>query len=294
VDLRDVFRAHGLDPTDIAVLFHVSNNPKLQKALPMLAEEAPDLFDAFQNHHGPSVEATLKKRALMAAFVNVGGNDYRFAGLFRVVGSQFKTMAELDADPRRRTLQADYDDDVFAELGKKSGQTGRLEFSLAPHVQMENLIGRLLARKPVGIRNYRFLAENLECPIIEIARQRQLVPPPPDWKNFVVTATELRTLPSEWATRLAGWRGVYLIVDERYGERYVGSAYGVENLLGRWKAHVKGETGVTVELGKRETSLFRFSILQLLLHDAASSDVLAIEANWKHRLHTRVWGLNKN
>jgi hypothetical protein len=294
MQLNDIFQTHALKPADIAVLFHVANNPKLQKALPMLAEEAPDLFDAFQNHHGPSVEATLKKRSYMAAFVNEGGNDYKFAGLFKVEGSQFKTMAELDADPRRVTLQTQYGEDVFVEQGKKSGQTGRLEFSLAPCDEMQDLIGRLVVRKPRAVRNYRFLAENLDCTVVEIARHRQLVSPPPGWKDFIVTTAELRTLPNEWAMRLAGWRGVYLIVDERNGERYVGSAYGTENLLGRWRAHVKREKGVTVELGKRETSLFRFSILQLLLHDATQDEVLVVENDWKHRLHTRAWGLNKN
>lgn len=294
MQLRDLFRAHGLDPEHIAVLFHVSDKPKLHKALPMLADQEPDLFEAFQNQHGPSVEATLRKRRFMATFVNIRANDYIYSGLFEVTGSRFQTMAELDADPRRRILQERYGDTVFAELGRQTGQAGRLVFSLAARAETSELIGRLLVAKPVANRNYRFLAENLDCPVREITRHRQLVPPPPDWRAFVVTTAELRSLPREWATRLAGWRGVYLITDEKDGARYVGSAYGSENLLGRWQAHVARDKGVTAELGQRDTGAFRFSILQLLLHDAEVSEVQQVEANWKHRLATREWGLNRN
>jgi GIY-YIG catalytic domain len=294
MELRDVFRAHGLDLAEIAVLFHVSDKPKLHKALPMLAEQEPDLFDAFQNQHGPQVEATLKKRKYIATFVNVGANDYIYSGLFEVRGSRFQTMAELDGDPRRVLLQQRYDDTVFADLGRQTGQAGRLVFALEPRAETVDLIGRLMVAKPVANRNYRFKAENLDCPIVEIARHRQLVPPPPDWREFVVSADELRSLPRDWAARLAGWRGVYLITDARDGARYVGAAYGVENLLGRWRAHVAREKGVTAELGQRSTTAFRFSILQLLLHDADASEVQALEANWKLRLHTREWGLNRN
>ena len=101
-------------------------------------------------------------------------------------------------------------------------------------------------------------------------------------------------MPSAHAARLREWRGVYLIVDEADGQRYVGSASGAENLLGRWQAHVARDRGVTAELGKRDPTGFRFSILELLAPSASAEEVLAIEGNWKDRLATRSWGLNRN
>ncbi|MBL4559231.1 MAG: hypothetical protein JKP98_25855 [Rhodobacteraceae bacterium] len=41
-----------------------------------------------------------------------------------------------------------------------------------------------------------------------------------------MTGLELRALPASWAPVLREWRGVYLIVDQTDGARYVGSAYG--------------------------------------------------------------------
>jgi hypothetical protein len=112
-------------------------------------------------------------------------------------------------------------------------------------------------------------------------------PPAPGWGDLVVTAAEIRTLPVEWAARLAEWRGVYLVVDESGGARYVGSGYGDRNLLGRWRAHVAGQRGV-----KREPAQFRFLILKRAGPDMAPGDVIAVENNWKARLHSVAYGLN--
>lgn len=294
MELRDILLAAGLTLSDVAVLLHVSDKPRLHKALPYLAAEKPELFDAIQNQHGPGVEATLKTRRFMASFVNVRSDEYVFAGIFAVTGSRFHTMAELDADPNHQFLQQLYGHTVFVELGRTTGLRGRLVFDLVRQEILSALIGRLVVRKPIGTRSYRFLAENLAAPVVEISREPRLTPPPPPWQDFVVTATELKDLPHDWRAELARWRGVYLIVDEENGARYVGSAYGGENLLGRWQAHIAREKGVTVELGQRDPSRFRFSILQLLLHDATPDEVFAVESNWKKRLHTREWGLNRN
>ena len=217
----------------------------------MLAEEEPDLFDAFQ------------------------------------------TNEHLDAEPRNIMLQARYNDRTYAEFGRNTGLPGRLVFDLSPAPEMADLAGRLIVEKPAG-RAYARLAETLDCPVVEIARKRQLIPPAPDWDGFIVTTAEVRRMPSAHAARLREWRGVYLIVDEADGQRYVGSASGAENLLGRWQAHVARDRGVTAELGKRDPTGFRFSILELLAPSASAEEVLAIEGNWKDRLATRSWGLNRN
>lgn len=277
-------------------MLHVSDKPALHRALPFLAEEAPELFDAFQNQHGPRVEATLKARQFMASFVAETGGTFVFAGLFAITGQTYHSMAELDADPRRQELQRRYGDFSFVAYGTEKGQAGRVVFDLEPVPQLAGLIGRLRVRKPVrATRNYRFLAENLDCPIVEITRERCLVPPPPDWREFIIEASTLRALPREWAARLREWRGVYLIVDQTDGARYVGSAYGVENLLARWLAHIAGVKGITAELAQRNPAQFRFSILERTSPDLPADEVIAVEQNWKWRLDTiHPHGLNRN
>ncbi len=296
MQLASLFRAEGLLPEDIAVMFHVSDKPALHRALPFLAEEAPELFDAFQNQHGPGVEATLTKRKYMASFVAEAAGEFVFAGLFAISGNTYRSMVELDADPRRKELQRRYGDINFVDYGAEKGQAGRLEFDLIPAVPLADLIGRLRLRKPPRAKRvYRFLAENLDCPIVEITRDRRLVQPPPEWREFIVDASDLRGLPQARAARLSEWGGVYLFVDQTDFMRYVGAAYGADNLLARWLAHVAGNNGITKSLEQRDPSNFRFSILERTSPDLPADEVIAIEQNWKRRLDTlHPHGLNQN
>ena len=94
---------------------------------------------------------------------------------------------------------------------------------------------------------------------------------------------------------MSQWRGVYLIHDRSDGKAYVGSAYGEENLLGRWRNHAPTGHGGNKLLRRRDPANFRFSILERVSPDAAPADVVRLEASWKERLHTRSpSGLNDN
>ena len=110
----------------------------------------------------------------------------------------------------------------------------------------------------------------------------------------MLTADEVRTLPRDWAARLREWRGVYLIIDQRDRMHYVGSAYGADNILTRWQAHVAGDKGVTKELALRDPAGFRFSILERTSPDLDKEAVIALEQSWKRRLDTLEHGLNRN
>lgn len=283
----------GIDPAQVAMILHTPKERELRRWLASLVVDAPDLFEAYQNNHGKRVEATLKSRKFMASFVDDGEGAILFVGLYAVNGWQDRSAAELDADPANRALQARFGTKVFAEAAQSEGRTTWSIFDFIRLPALADLRGRVVIDyRPTQM--YVRLAENLDPEILEVRRKARFAPPVPDWRDFIVTADELKSLHQSWAQALLHWRGVYLIVDERNGARYVGSAYGEDNLLGRWRNHVAREKGVTAELGLRDTSLFRFSILQLLLHDASADEVSAAENSWKDRLHSRKWGLNRN
>lgn len=293
MDFNALLTMSGLNLRDVAVMLHNPAQAHEKNLLMALVDEYPDLFVVYQDNHPPGAEATLKRRKFAASFVVGTDGVAHFVGVYRVMGWRDMSAREMDGDLRRIAMRERYRGRSFAELAAETGRDGRAVFDLAPLPELAELKGRLIALRPAG-RNYMRLAENTRLPVLEIRREARFAPPPPDWREFVVTTDELRVMPRDWAGRLAGWRGIYLITDEKDGARYVGSAYGAENLLGRWRAHVAKDKGVTAELGQRDTSSFRFSILQLLLHDADATEVHALEANWKTRLHTRSWGLNKN
>ena len=73
----------------------------------------------------------------------------------------------------------------------------------------------------------------------------------------------------DWRTPLSAVAGVYLILDQRTGALYVGSAYGANGIWGRWRGYAKTGHGGNVKLRKlmkrdpTYTAQFRFSILQI-------------------------------
>ena len=73
---------------------------------------------------------------------------------------------------------------------------------------------------------------------------------------------ELKILPSKWKAALSQWRGIYFIFDESDGKGYVCSAYGTENIVGRWLSYAAGGHGGNKELRNPDPARFRFSILQ--------------------------------
>ena len=116
----------------------------------------------------------------------------------------------------------------------------------------------------------------------------------PDWRELVLNWAELQALPSTWAAALLQWRGIYFIYDTVRTSGYVGSAYGGDNILGRWRDYARTGHGGNQGVRASNPADLRFSILQRTSPDLEAADTVAIEATWKDRLHTRQFGLNRN
>ncbi len=288
--LNTVLEDEGISPGDVSLILHTTTIPRLRRLLPHLAGERPELFEAYNSVHSAQATATLLNRPFAATFVRIENGNLLFVGLGKVSAVELP-KAEIYSDPRFEELEF-----VFGATDTSPGkhiQAGgsQFRFSMLPLEAMQQFRGRLQIAAPAG-RAYVRVASNLDAEIVALSAENMLISPAPHWHEFIVSGQMMRSLPANWAARLKEWRGVYLIVDERDGARYVGSAYGGENLLGRWREHVAGERGVTRELAKRDPLTFRFSILQLLAPDAEPDEVIKLEHSWMDRLHTREFGLN--
>ena len=291
MDLRQIFGLTGLPEDRCAVIFHRPSDPALRRSLPWLAAERGEVFDAYQSYHNRSVHATLARRELLLSFIETPEREHLFVGLYDI-GTP-RAWREDDVRPGSALAQLSEISGEDLEDWKARQDPEQGIFDLMQRDEMRDLSGRLAIGRPDG-RAYVRLLENLSAPVLAIHRENRLAPAAPDWQAFVVSAAEIRSLPQSWAARLREWRGVYLIVDESDGARYVGMAGGADNLLSRWRAHVRHDSGVTVELMQRDPARFRFSILQRVSPDMESSELAAIESSWKERLHSRQFGLNRN
>ncbi len=290
VRLNVLLRDAGIAPEETAVILHTPKTPTLRRRLPWLAAERPDIFNAYQSIHSDSEGATLKTRRFLLSFVWISDGRQVFVSAYNVEGWEDWDLDRLDGAPAFAAL-AEMGDVWASAYARERGRSTHPVFTLTPHPALRAYSGRLVIAKPSGRRLNR-LAENLDAEVLALSETSLLVSAPPAWRDFIVTGPELRDLPRDWAARLKEWRGIYLIVDEVDGARYVGAAYGAENLLGRWRTHVAGDRGVTRDLTDRDPMRFRFSILELLAPTATIEEVTAMEQTWMDRLHTKQFGLN--
>jgi len=286
----DLLKSEEIDSNNVNVILHSPREPAFAKVLPTLFQERPAALNAFQSSHNkPAQRALQRGRGLIASFVKTGENRLVFAGMYSNNGARDRPMREIWQEPEIRFLHETYGLDYGQGTGNPD--TPYAWFDLREHHGLAALKGRLVIQARMT-PTYVRLAENLDAPVICIHEQGVADMPTPDWHEMMPSAAIVRALPTTWAAALREWRGIYLIVDESDGARYIGSAYGESNLFGRWQNHVAGERGITRELRARDPINFRFSILQLLAPDANPIEVIALEHSWMNRLHTREHGLN--
>ena len=153
--------------------------------------------------------------------------------------------------------------------------------------------GKLVIRWPGELSWSRWAYRNTFA-IEAILEESKLARGMPDWKDVGFTWEELKVIPKSWHAALSRWRGIYFILDVSDGKGYVGSAYGHDNLLGRWLNYAQSGHGGNKRLRKRRARDLRFSILERASPDMSADEMVALENSWKTRLHTREHGLNEN
>lgn len=123
----------------------------------------------------------------------------------------------------------------------------------------------------------------------------------PGYDNVNVTWRELESLIETpvWKTALENQKAVYLIVDTKTGKKYVGSAYGDNMLLGRWRNYIANGHGGNKLLKPLDFEYikenFKYSILEIFKSSVDDEIIINRESFWKEVLLTRTeFGYNDN
>jgi hypothetical protein len=288
IQLNDLLEKSGLAPHEVMVMRHRPTEPKLHRALPWLAQDQPEVYNAYQSQHGPRVEQSLAKRKYLASFIGWKPGRALFVGLYENRGSRRISRRQFLGMPGNQAL---------LDYGTRGPADGHdpLWFELQLRDELSSWKGRLELEWTGIDRSWWRLAEKNEFPVTAIHGENQLARDMPDWQELVLSWQELKALPGSWASRLAEWRGIYYIFDTAEHLGYVGAAYGNENVLGRWKNYARSGDGGNRRLIGRDPNYFEFSILERVSPDMGAEAVQALEAQWEKRLHTRYpFGLNDN
>jgi len=291
VEFNDLLGLAGIDPSEVVIARHRPHEPALNRVFPWIVTERPDLFRAYQQFHAKATEGALKKAKYFAAFIRHGSGRALYAGMYRVGGCRPLTHEEFWLVPENQMLR----ELGMAGLKADDPREHILQFDMQPIEFREQWKGRLVIEWPGLERSWYRWADRNRMPVLAITEDNLLVGAMPPWDGLKLTWKELNALPSAWCARLAEWRGIYFIFDEASGRGYVGSAYGGENILGRWRQYGLSGHGGNRRMRGLDPTNFRFTILQRLSPDTPSEEVIRIEGSWKDRLHTRSeHGLNDN
>lgn len=293
MEFNDILHKQKINPARVLVLRHRPPEPRLNKRLPSLAAEKPDVFNAYQQTQGPRVETAMQGligRGYVASFIAHGPERALFVGLYRIASSRPMTYPEFWAHPAHIEMR---------ELGFIGYSDERIPsvtwFDLQPLEALKDWKGKLIIKWTPPEISWMRRAHRNSFAVRAILEDSALVPPMPHWSEITLSWDELSPLPERWRSALSQWRGIYFIHDRSDRRGYVGSAYGADNLLGRWQNYAANGHGDNKLLKACDPANFVFSILQRVSPDMPQNEIVPLEQTWKKRLHTRApSGLNSN
>jgi hypothetical protein len=253
-----------------------------------------DVEMLYREGHFETYQALQAKKAFagckrIVSFLGRPGTTAVFIGVYNVDDVQGPAVFPL---PRG-----------FPE-SEMNGRPGyRYDLSLDP--RFEPLRHRVVVEWGRGTRTWVQLYRDGGKPVIEVLPEGY-VREFPGFMNVLLTHEELvkvvkhRDAHREWHRMLASVAGVYLTLDTRTGEQYVGSAYGREGILGRWRQYADSTHGGNKKLRQAIADRpqfardMQFAILQTLPVTSTSKEVIQHEVQHKRKLGTRAHGLNSN
>ena len=127
MNLNELLRAKNIniDPQDVLVLRHTPKESRLKRALPQLAAEKPDVFNAYQQTQGAAVEKAMKRAKFVASFIGHEPGKALLVGLYRVGEVKPLTQQEYWTIPELIEMRDKYGMKGFDAKGE-----GRLIYPL--------------------------------------------------------------------------------------------------------------------------------------------------------------------
>jgi hypothetical protein len=244
------------------------------------------LFEAFQAIQSRTVFSNCES---IVSFVGQPGSHALFVGVYRVRGVEGPRDFAL---PRGVVIP-----------GLSTANCYR--YTLDRDDRFADLVDRLVVDWGGGTRSWVQKYRAPGKPVVEIL-PKGYVRDFPGFLDVVLRHDELVSIVKhpvahrDWHRMLKSVAAVYLILDTRTGNQYVGSAYGERGLLGRWMKYADTPHGGNEQLKSLIAARpfaardFQFSILQILPITQTANEVMACEALHKRKLGTRAHGLNSN
>jgi len=281
IGIVDLLERHGFDPNTPAKIVRHQHSGRYD-VHEMRRDGWIEYYQGFQAR--PVFDGCQQ----IVSFLGTEGTRASFLGVYNVVGRRSARTVKLP--PAFPFPQWQTDGKYFYDL------------ELAPGYQA--LQDRVVIEWGAGARSWVQKLRNKE--VVELIADGRVRDPFSDYHEFVLTFDELKAIVRnpeanrEWQARLSAVAGIYLIQATTTGEQYIGSAYGVEGIWGRWQAYAANGHGGNrllknlVRHNRDYPRAFRFTLLHVLPASTTHQEVLRWEGIYKQKLGTRAAGLNLN
>jgi hypothetical protein len=181
------------------------------------------------------------------------------------------------------------------------------EYSTSEVLGLDHLAGKTIVSFKRTFRNSYLIGKSYQDQLFvtQILEERMSLGDFPGYSSVLLSHKELRIIVTHnltsWRSALKSVAGIYLVTDKSCGKQYVGSAYGIDGLWGRWCLYALFPHGNNTELkdllkqrGDAHAEHFQFSILEICDVKMAKEEVFARESHWKSTLCSRLFGYNSN
>lgn len=293
MNFNQLLIANDIDPKQVIVVRHKPFEAELARVFPWIVSNRPDLFEMYQVYQTERLEKALVKAKYLAAFVADGAAKALFIGLYEVKGFQPHTREQYLAEPLNQELISRGMSGLSREDIVRRGSV--LRFDLLKTREFRDWTGRLVIGWSSDRAWYQWGSVDDRFPVLMLHPKASFEPALPPWRQIKLKYKDIELIPKTWRAALNQWRGIYLIYDTKQKLRYVGSASGAQNMLGRWEEYGRSGHGGNKNLKDLDATTFEFTILELTSPDLPAKAIVSLENNWKSRLHT-IWpyGLNEN
>jgi len=225
------------------------------------------------------------------------GQYWNYAGKKSYSNGQ-KTIGFIRIKPKEDLWLLFHIGEITKDLNRYNGVGYKFKVMKDYEMYFGRVIIKYHNRGQTLIRNAESVID--ECEVVQILPGTFDNDVFPGYDKINITWEELsRVIEKDtWKTALQNQKGVYLITDTKTGKMYVGSAYGNDMILGRWRSYVKTGNGGNVELRKLAVEYirknFKYTILDIFKSNVDDQTIIERENYWKEVLNTRKFGLNNN
>ncbi|MCW1913990.1 GIY-YIG nuclease family protein [Luteolibacter sp. GHJ8] len=240
---------------------------------------ADGVFEIYQAEQAPDTKPFHKCEVILS-FIGIEGNQAVFHGAYEVVGSRPFQATDFDGMP-------DYLVRAHAD-GKP-----RIWYDLNELPEFRGFRNRLIVQW-VSTRGW-FQTKDLAV--------HELLPPGeeipfPGYQDILLNWSQLKTIISnprlhrDWKTALSASAGIYRIVDHDSGKIYIGAAYGIDGIWGRWSNYaLTGHGGNKLLIGL-DAHKFQWSIIRTLSGSMSAKEIIRIERIEMAKHGSKAIGLN--